>query len=168
MAQGREITVRRAKAGDADTIATFVNRALAGQAAVDRLVVIERLGSVGFLLAERGSNLLGILGWRAENLVGRVTDLLIGPTTERVAVGRALLGEMEQAAGELQCEAVLLFLPAPDSPQMVEFCRMVGYEPREVAALPRVWQEAAREAPAADEGVVWMKQLRSRRVVRPL
>ena len=36
MAQELEIAVRRARASDADTIAAFVNRALTGQAAVDR------------------------------------------------------------------------------------------------------------------------------------
>lgn len=167
MAQGREITVRRARASDAETIAVFVNRALVGQS-VDRIDVIERLGSVGFLLAERGGDLLGTIGWQAENFIVRVTDLLIWPASERIAVGRALLEEMERAAGELQCEAVLLFLPHPSPPQMVEFCQALGYEPRDVADLPKVWQEAARETPAGHDGLVWMKQLRARRVVRPL
>lgn len=168
MAQGLEITVRRAKASDADTIAAFVNRALTGQAAVDRLAVIERLGSVGFLLAERGGDLLGMLGWQAENLVVRVTDLLIWPASERVAVSRVLLAEMEQAAIELQCEAVLFFLPYPSPPQVVEFWRAFGYEPRVLADLPKVWQEAAREADTGDDGAVLMKQLRAKRVVHPL
>jgi N-acetylglutamate synthase-like GNAT family acetyltransferase len=168
MAQELEITVRRARASDADTIAAFVNRALTGQAAVDRLAVIERLGSVGFLLAERGGDLLGMLGWQAENLVVRVTDLLIWPASERVAVGRALLAEMEQAAIELQCEAVLLFSPYPSPPHVVEFWRAFGYESRIITDLPKVWQEAAREADIGDDGAVLIKQLRARRVVRPL
>ena len=168
MAQGLEITVRRAKASDADTIAAFVNRALARPAAVDEQAVIERFGSVGFLLAERGGVPMGMLGWQAENLVVRVTDLLIWPASERVAVSRVLLAGMEQAAIELQCEAVLFFLPYPSPPQVVEFWRAFGYEPRVVADLPKVWQEAAREADTGDDGAVLMKQLRARRVVHPL
>jgi len=167
MAQDLEITVRRAKARDAEAIADLVNRALVGPSTVDRLAVIKRLGSVGFLLAERGADLIGLLGWQAENLIVRVTDLLIWPSSERVDVGRALVAEMEQAARELQCEAVLLFVPHPIQPHMVEFWKKFSYELKLLTDLPAVWQEAAREAPTDDDGAVLMKQLRARRVVRP-
>lgn len=168
MAQEPEIKVRRVRAGDGDRVAAFVNRALVGRVTVDRLAVIERLGSVGLLLAECGGDVLGMVGWQAENLIARVTDLLIGPGCERIDVGRALLGHVERAADELQCEAVLLFMPYPISPEMVEFCRSLGYEPRLVADLPNVWQEAACETHVGDDGTVWMKQLRAKRVLRPL
>jgi dephospho-CoA kinase len=168
MAREQELAVRRAKAGDAGTITAFVNRALMGHGAVDERAVIERLGSVGFLLAEWDGHLVGMLGWQAENLVARVTDLLVGPAPERLAVGRALFSEMERVAAELQCEAALLFLPRSNPPQVVEFCKALGYEPRAVAGLPRVWQEAAREAGIGDDEAVLMKQLRARRVTRPL
>ena len=167
MAQELEIKVRRAKARDAELIAAFVNRALQGQAMIDRLAVIQRLGSVGFLLAERNGELLGLLGWQAENLVARVTDFLVWPSSERVPAGRPLLAAMEQAAGELQCEAVLLFQRPSDDAQVLEFWKTFGYEPRMVADLPKVWQEAAREALSGDDRTVLVKQLRDRRVVRP-
>ena len=168
MAQELKITVRRARARDAEMIAVFINRAQAGQVTVDRVGVIQRLGSVGFLLAERHGDLLGLLGWQAENLIARVTDFLVWPTSERIAVSRMLLAEMEQAAGELQCEAVVLFVPHAEQARTVEFWNAFGYEPRAAADLPKVWQEAAREAPAGDVGTVLVKQLRDRRVVRPL
>ena len=168
MASGPEITVRRVRVRDSGTIAAFVNRALARPAAVDEQAVIERFGSVGFLLAERGGVLMGMLGWQAENLVVRVTDLLIWPASERVAVGRALLSEMEQAATALQCETVLLFLPRSSPPALIEFCQTLGYEPTVVADLPKVWQQAAREACMGDEETVLMRQLRAGPVVRPL
>jgi len=162
-----EIAVRRARASDSGTIAAFVNRALA-RPVVDGHAVIERFGSVGFLLAERGGDLVGMLGWQAENLVVRVTDLLIWPASERVAVGRALISEMERAATELQCEAALLFLPRSSPTALIEFCQTLGYEPQVVASLPKVWQQAAREACMADDETVWMRQLRAGPVVRPL
>jgi len=168
MAQEPDITVRRVKGSDAESVAAFVNRALTGQMAIDRLAVVERLGNVGLLVAEQGGDLVGMIGWQAENLVARVTDFLIGPVSERVAVGRALFERVERAAGELQCEAVLLFMPFPTSPEMAGFCQVLGYEPRLVADLPRVWQEVARETQTGQDGTVWMKQLRARRVVRPL
>lgn len=163
-----EITVRRGKVSDSGTVAAFVNRALARPAMVDEQAVIGRFGTVGFLLAERGGDVVGMLGWQAENLVVRVTDLLIWPASERDAVGRALISEMEQAATELQCEVALLFLPRSSSPALIEFCRRLGYRPQVVADLPQAWQQAAREAPLGDDETVLTKQLRAGPVVRPL
>ena len=168
MAQEPETRVRRARVNDAGKIAAFVNLARAGRVQVDERAIIERFGNVGFLLAERGGHLVGMLGWQVENLVVRVTDLLVWPSSERVAVGRALFAEMERTATELQCEAALLFLRVPSPPQVTEFCQMLGYEPRIVASLPMMWQEVAYEAHAGDDEAVWIKQLRADRVVHPL
>ena len=168
MARRQEIIVRRAKVSDAGRMAAFVERTLLRQTEVDEQAVIARFGSVGFLLAERDGNLVGILGWQIENLVARVTDLLIWPAMERIAVSRALLSEMEQAATELQCEATLLFLPRPSPPDLVEFCKTFGYVPEIVADLPKAWREAACEAQIGDDETVLIKQLRTARVFRPL
>ena len=194
MAQELETRVRRARVSDAGKIAAFVNLARAGRVEVDERAIIERFGNVGFLLAERGGHLVGMLGWQVENLVVRVTDLLVwvysptlrvySPTasapphssfliphssfSERVVVGRALFAEMERTATELQCEAALLFLRYPGSPQAAEFCKMLEYEPRIVASLPKMWQEAAYEARISDDESVWIKQLRADRVVQPV
>jgi len=168
MAQQREITVRRAKVGDAGRIAAFVNRAWRGRREIDEMAVIERFGSVGFLLAERGGDLVGMLGWQAENLVVRLTDFLIGSVSERIAVIQALLTEMERSAAELQCEATLLFLPRPAPITLVEFCETLGYEVQVVADLPRAWRDAAHEGGLEDGETVLVKKLRDKRVLRPM
>jgi len=168
MARRQEIVVRRAKVSDAGRIVTFVNRARRGQQKIDERAVAERFGSVGFLLAGRDGDLIGVLGWQVENLVVRVTDLLIYPASERVAAGRALLSEVERGAAELQCEVALLFLPHPSPPDLAEFCRTFGYVPRMVAGLPKAWREAAREVYVDDDATVWVKQLHAARVFRPL
>jgi N-acetylglutamate synthase-like GNAT family acetyltransferase len=168
MAQQQGIAVRRAQASNAGEIAAFVNRALSWRVEVDEQAVIERFGNVGLLLAERNGRLVGVLGWQVENLVVRVTDLLIWPASERVPVGQALLSEMERAASELQCEAALLFLPRSSPPGLIEFCKALGYEPQSVAALPRAWREAAREAQLGADESVLVKELRADRVFRPL
>ncbi|MDY7080538.1 MAG: hypothetical protein SXV54_26965 [Chloroflexota bacterium] len=166
--QTQEITVRRAKPSDAGKIAAFVNRAWGGQVKVDQMEVIERFGNVGFLLAEWGDTLLGMLGWQAENLVVRLTDFLIGAASERVAVSQALLSEMERAAGELQCEAALLFPPRPAPAALVEFYETLGYEHRVVGDLPKAWQEAAHEGQLEKSDSVLVKKLREKRVLRPM
>jgi len=147
----------------------FPNRGYLGlREPIDDSVVIERFGNVGLMVAEQAGDLVGMLGWRAENLVVRVSDFMLSPIPESVAAGRALLSEMEQAAIELQCEVALLFPPRPYSTKLIEFCRTLGYEPQVVASLPRVWQEAAREARMGDDDTVLVKQLRAGRVSRPL
>jgi N-acetylglutamate synthase-like GNAT family acetyltransferase len=168
MAQERGIVVRRAKPSDASEIASFINRVL-GKASVDDLTIIESFGDEGFLLAERGGNLVGILGWRAENLVVRVINLLIWPAAEHIAVTPALFSEMERAAATLECEAALLLPPrSPLSPRQIEFFGALGYRPQTVAGLPKAWREAAREAGLDDDDPVLVKQLREHRVLRPI
>ncbi len=167
MAQEQELVVRRAKASDAEGIAAFVNRARRGLE-IDRIAVIMRMGNVGFIVAERAGDLTGVLGWQAENLIVRITDLLIQPAHERKATSQALLAEMEQAAKELQCEAALLLLPRPILPEWANFYEPFGYKPREIAGLPNAWQEAAREARLEDGKTVMIKELSSRRTTLPL
>lgn len=168
MAQQQGVTVRRAGVGDAGKIAEFVNRAWRGRAIADRQRVLERLGNVGFLLAERDGDLVGMLGWQVENLVVRVFDFLVWPAYEGAAAGRALFASMEQAAKELQCEVALLFLPRSVPPQTVEFCKTLGYTPQVVASLPQAWREAAHEGRLGDQDQVFIKKLRADRVLRPI
>jgi N-acetylglutamate synthase-like GNAT family acetyltransferase len=168
MAQQQGITVRRARARDAGAIMEFVNRILAGRSSIDRQTVLERFGQVGLLLAERDGKLIGILGWRAENLVVRISDLLIWPASERVAAAQALFAEMEDAASGLQCEAALLLPPRKPTPPQAQFFIQMGYESRVVEGMPKAWREASLEAGWNDTDTVLMKQLRTDRVLRPL
>jgi N-acetylglutamate synthase-like GNAT family acetyltransferase len=165
---GQGITVRRAKPGDADVIASFVNRARRGQHRVDRQSVIERFGSVGFLLAEQDGGLVGMLGWQVENLVVRITDFLVGSASHAAAISEALLSEMEKAAKELQCEVALLFLPHPAPAPLVAFCEGLGYQAQAIPSLPKAWQDAAQEAVGTGERPVYVKPLSDKRVIRPL
>lgn len=135
---------------------------------VDVQRVLGRLGEAGFFLAEQEGRLVGLIGWHVENLVARVTDLLVWPFRKRGQVGSALFREMESAALGLQAEAVVLFLPRPSRPELVEFARGLGYEPRRVAQLPRAWRDTAYEAGWEDDEEILVRQLRSQRVFRPL
>jgi N-acetylglutamate synthase-like GNAT family acetyltransferase len=168
MAQEQGIVARRARPSDASTIAAFINRVL-GKASVDDITIIESFGDEGFLLAERNGNLVGILGWRAENLVVRVTHLLIWPASEGPAAMPVLFDQMEEAAATLQCEAALLLPPNKTLlPRQIEFFARFDYQPQTVVGLPKAWREAAREAQLDDDDPVLVKQLRDRRVLRPL
>lgn len=164
----QEIIVRRAKVSDAGKIVAFVSQAWQGRLKITEETVIERFGNVGFLLAERGERVVGMLAWGVENLVVRVIDLLIWPASERAGAVQALFAEMEQAAAALQCEAVLLLPPRPISPSAFPFFEKLGYTPQVVARLPKAWREAAAEARLGDDDSVLLKQLREDRVLRPM
>jgi len=164
----QEITVRRAKPSDAGRIAAFIKHAYRGRTAFDETSVIERFGGAGFFLAEKGGELIGMLGWRAENLVVHVMDFLVWPAVERAAAAQVLFAEMEVAAAGLQCEVAMLFPPRPIPSGLIGFCKTLGYEPQNVSELAKAWREAAIEAGMGEDGVVLMKRLRTDRVVRPM
>ena len=168
MTQQREVTIRRAKPSDAGKIAAFVNNAWHRPQAVDEQTVIDRFGTVGFLLAERDGELIGMLGWQVENLVVGLTDFLINPAAERIAIGQALLAEMERFAQELQCEAALMFLPSPTPRALIEFCETLEYGSQTIASLIPAWQTTARERGLGDDDTVMIKKLSDRRVLRPM
>lgn len=168
MTGGTDILVRRAQARDVQQIADFVNRALGSDMEIQAETVLGRLGDVAFFLAEREGQVVGMIGWRVENLVARVTDLLIWPSGERGDVGQALFREMESGARGLQAEAAVLFVPRSGGPELVAFAEGLGYEARVVAEMPRAWRETAHEAGRGNDEKLLVKQLRSRRVVSPL
>ena len=167
MERDPEIRVRRARPSDADRIAEFINRAQSGVISISSDDVRERFGVIGFFLTERDGEIVGLLGWRVEHLVARVTDFLVWPSMERLVAGRAMVGEMEQAARELQCEAALLYLPREVPTQLLAFWEAFGYQVKKVEALPKAWREAAQEVRSMSERVV-VKQIREDMISSPL
>ncbi len=171
-----DLVVQRVQADDAKRVADFVNGWVARRAPhrplnVRPRTVIARLGEVGFLIAEEGDEVLGVIGWHVENLVACVTDLLVRSPCERV--GQALLSEMEAQATGLQAEVALLRHQGRETQhegheEVVSFCEAFGYALRTVGELPRAWREMAHQAGYEDEDEILLKQLRSGRVVRPL
>jgi len=166
MGDAPQIRIRRARPADAEQIAAFVNRGRP-QKPITPEEVLQRLGIVGFLLAEADGDLVGLLGWQVENLVVRVTDFLVFPARLSLPVGQALLTAMEEAARELMCEAAILIIPTSTPPEVLQFWKVFGYQPRDIASLPRAWREAAREANPLRDQVV-LKQLRADRILRPI
>ena len=161
------IQVRRAKLSDAEGIAAFIKRARPN-VELSRLDIAERFGQVGFLLAERDETIVGLLGWQVENLVVRVTDfLVIEAPDHRLTVGEPLVQTMEDQAGDLNAEAILLFMP-PNSPsELVSYWETMGYERQAIADFHRAWRDAVGEW-AEDAESVMIKRLREDLTHRPM
>ncbi|MBN1261404.1 MAG: GNAT family N-acetyltransferase [Anaerolineae bacterium] len=161
-----KINVRRAKLADSKAIADFVNLSGRGRG-VTRLTIAQRFSDVGFILAEQDDRIVGMLGWQVENLVARVTDFLIAPAFDRVVAGRALIEMMEEQAGQLQVEAIMLFLPSKPSQELVGYWELFGYRRVPFDKLPRQWRAVALEW-NPDASNVMIKQLRKDLVRQPI
>lgn len=160
------IEVRKARLGDAERIADFVNSART-ERRVSQMDVAERFSQVGFLLAEQEGKIVGLAGWRVENLIICLTDFLIAPGVERVMAGRMLITAMEKEGEFLQAEATLLFLPTNPSQELIAYWQQLAYTHKAMTEIPKAWREAAQEwNPQATEAMI--KQLREDLVRRPM
>ncbi|HEY88891.1 MAG TPA: hypothetical protein G4N98_04035 [Thermoflexia bacterium] len=162
-----KVEIRRTRLQDVNLIAEFINKSRPLAKHLPTLTIAERFSEVGFLLAEYEGHPVGLLGWQVENLVVRVTDFLIAPAIDRVIAGRALIGEMEKAAQQLQVEAVILFLPPHPSQEIIDFWETFDYTRRQIPSLNRNWREVAEEW-RHDSEEVMLKAFRERIVHRPI
>lgn len=162
-----KLGVHRARPKEAQRIADFMTRASQGARRLTRTDIMADFGEKAFLLLEFGDTLAGLVGWQVENLVARVDDFVLAnhiPINEAI---QAMMNEVESASSELLCEALLLFLP-PNLAQHNQIWATLGYTPRTVKDLNvRAWQEAAMES-MTPGSVLYFKQLRQDRVLRPI
>jgi N-acetylglutamate synthase-like GNAT family acetyltransferase len=159
------LKVRRARPDDAGAIGNFLSRATRGRLVVPYEDVVERLGSKAYFLAT-AVQIVGLAGWRAENLVCRVEDFVVFPGSERITAGRALLDQIEKEARKLECEAMLIFVPLSAAKAAVVFYESIGYARRLPDDIPLPWQQAADEFPD-DNHFFMVKQLREL-VMKPI
>lgn len=162
-----ELRVRRAGPAQAEAIADFITRVSNGQRRLTRMDVMAAFGEKGYLLLMSGDEIAGVLGWQVENLVARVDDLLLDKTAPLEEGLSLLMSTVEEAANELLSEALLVFLP-PELARHRTLWEQLGYAPRTVKELGvSAWQEAAMESMPSGT-VLFFKQLRKDRVLRPV
>lgn len=160
------IEVRKARLGDAERIADFVNSARS-ERQVSQMDVAERFSQVGFLLAEQRGKIIGMAGWRVENLVICLTDFLVAPGVDRVAAGRALVSAMEREGEYLQAEVSFLFLPDNPSQELINYWQQLAYTRKTMTELPKAWRETAKEwNPQATQAMI--KQIREDLIRKPM
>jgi len=102
-----------------------------------------------------------------ENLVARTSDLYLDPKAQAEKSLPLILAEVERAAGDLQCEASLVF-PPMDLVGFDAVWKQIGYERRTPESLGvQAWTDSATEA-MPKGGALFFKQLRTDRVLRPI
>jgi ribosomal protein S18 acetylase RimI-like enzyme len=120
--------------------------------------VVERLGSKAYFLATQ-DQIVALAGWRAENLVCRIDDVVIYPGSARPTAGRALFEQIEKEARKLECEVLLLYVPVNAAQAAVVFYQSLGFARRLMDDVPIPWRQAAEEFPGSSHFVM-AKQLR--------
>lgn len=162
-----EMVVERARPRQASEIAAFIGHISGGQQKLSSEDIMAAFGEKAYIFLRIDQRPVGLVGWQVENLVARTDDVYLEGGLPLANAMRVLLKEVEDASRNLQCEASLLFLPAQFS-QYDEDWRSLGYEPRTIQSLGvRAWQDAALETMSRDE-VMYFKQLRQDRVLRPV
>ncbi len=162
-----EMAVQRARPRQADEIAAFINRMSEPRRNVSRDDIMAAFGEKAFLLLRIDHKLVGLVGWQVENLVARTDEVYLDQTIPFAEAVQVLIGEVERASRELQCEVALLFLP-PSLARQYAIWNSLGYQTRSISSLGvRAWQDAAIESMPAGT-VLLFKQLRKDRVLRPV
>ncbi len=161
------VSVQRARPRQAAEIAALVNRLSGGIQVLNASDIMAAFGEKAFMLLNMNGKLVGVAGWKVENLVARTSDIFLDTNVPFAEAGKVLMEEVERASHELQCEISLLFLPeALQKHQPI--LEHLGYQARSISALGvRAWQEAAAESMVPGT-ILLFKQLRQDRVLRPV
>ena len=148
-------------------IADLINRLRKPEIPLKKDDVMAAFGEKAFLLLQVGQKNMGVIGWQVENLVSRTTDIVIDPAVPVRQALPALITEMEKASKDLQCEASLVFAP-PELAKQDGLWRSLGYDQRSAQSLGVLaWMEAALES-ALPKTILYFKQLRVDRILRPI
>jgi dephospho-CoA kinase len=162
------IEIRRAKRNDLSKMAALISNATKGEINLDEGEMMERLFSKGYLVAIKGDDLAGLIGWQAENLIAGVDDFFVKNNTLWPSIGAELMQRVEEAVAELSCEAGLVFLHHKTGPIAKKYLESRGYEEKQVDELEdRMWREAAQDW-AVENTILMFKQLLERRINMPI
>jgi dephospho-CoA kinase len=163
---GMPLRMDRARPRQAEMIADFMI-ANGADPSLSPQQVMDSFGEKAYLLLQADDGLKGLLGWKVENLVARVDDIYLSADLATEDALTFLTTEVEEASRELQCEAALFFVN-PRLAEQRDLWALLGYEAREPSSLQvSAWREAALES-ASEDRLMWFKQLRADRVLRPI
>ncbi len=162
-----EIHVLRARPRHSAQIADLINHITKPKKLLSQDDIMEAFGEKAFLLLQVGHRTMGAIGWQVENLVSRSVDVIIDPSLSPGEALPPLFEEVERASRDLQCEASLVFV-RPELAKQDALWRKMGYEQTPPQRLSvQAWKEAAQEL--MPEGtILYFKQLRQDRVLRPI
>lgn len=160
------ISVTRSGPKEAQMIADFLNQHTG--TTLSRTDVLQSFGDKAYLLAYSGPTLVAIAGWQVENLITRVTQLVLLSEAPVDPVIKALIKMIEESSSALQAEVALIFLSKDGSAEIEKTMLNVGYE-RQTTADFRIpdWREAAEESQPPNTNML-ARRLRTDRILKPI
>jgi dephospho-CoA kinase len=162
-----DIMIQRGRPRDSQAISELITRLSKGSRKMAAGDVMEAFGDRAYLMVHAAGRLVGLAGWQVENLVARTTDLYIESGLDIGLVLQALIHEVERASHDLQSEASLIFTHSDLAAEDATW-KKLGYEKRTPKTLGvQAWQDAAFESMPPDS-ILFFKQLRQDRVLRPI
>jgi dephospho-CoA kinase len=162
-----KLSVQRGRPGDSAKIAAFMTRLGKGTNPPSRDDIRAAFGEKTFQLLMVDKQLAGLVGWQMENLVARITDLYIDSGIPVEKALKDLVGAVERALQDLNCEALLFFLPTKAAGQESVW-QDLGYSRRTLQTLEiQAWRDAAIEWQPSDT-ILLFKQLRPDSLLRPI
>jgi dephospho-CoA kinase len=163
----KDLAIRRAKRGDLGNMAELIVAGTKGAIAPDISEMMEGLFSRAYMVALAGGQVIGMIGWQAENLVAGLQDFYVLRDELWGTVGQDILDKVHDEVNSLSCEVALVFVPNQAGPKPVEFLEGQGYERSESKNLIPDWREAAVEW-QPENSVLLFKKLREQRIMVPM
>lgn len=162
-----KMQILRGKPKHAEQIAALKNLNSNGQSKTSREEVVSSFGDMAYLLLQYEEKIVALVGWQVENLVSRVTEIIIDESFSSEEALESLVKEMESESKKLQCEVAMVFAPKKLS-KFTHIWSELGYAiGSEKSFTIKAWQEAVKESYKPDS-VLYFKQLREDRILKPL
>ncbi len=162
-----EVNIERAGIRHTAVIADLINRLSGRSASISLEDVSALFGETAYLVLRIEENPVGLLGWQVENLVSRTNEILLDPVLPPAQYLPIMIREMEKASALLQSEISLLAVPERLALHDGLWSSL-GYQRVNPSSLEVLaWQEAAEEM-LTEGRVLFFKQLREERVLRPI
>lgn len=162
-----EISIQRAKRNHLPDMAELISVGTQGAIAPDISDMMESLFSRAYIVAMIGDQVVGMIGWQAENLVAGLQDFYILRDDLWPVVGQKMLEKVHEEVDNLSCEVALVFVLNQAGTKPVEFLESQGYEVSESKSLIPDWQQAAVEWQPEDS-ILLYKKIREQRIMVPM
>ncbi len=161
------VSTRRARPADAALLGELLARAEGTGERLARADVLARFGRWGFWLAESDGQVLGMAGWRAENLVAVVRDLWVKSPDRAAEILSSLFAAIEAEARALACEVIAVITDPSTDRSAAPVLAGSGCAVRSLDSLHPQWKGVAGSELGAG-GTLYIKQLAERITTAPV
>jgi len=162
-----QVALRRAKRGDLEAMASLISASTNNVLRPDLSEMMEALFSRAYMIAMAGNQVVGMIGWQAENLVAGLQDFYMFREDLWPTLGKEMLDKVHAEIDSLSCEVAIVFVLTQAGSKPVEFLQSQGYEQTESQNLIPDWREAAVEW-QPEHSILLYKKIREQRVMVPM